>query len=81
LDMIESPIKSQDEFAAFSEVLKRLHAKDPAYINNLVAQMPENQKKYLKEHIETKRIKVEVKGVEQDVARRIIKVKRRAPAK
>jgi hypothetical protein len=39
--MIESPIKGQDEFAAFSEVLKRLHAKDPAYINNLVAQMPE----------------------------------------
>jgi hypothetical protein len=31
----------------------------------------------LKEHIETKRIKIEHKGLETDVARRIIKVKRR----
>ena len=39
--------------------------------------MPDNDKKFLKEHTETKRIKIEHKGVETSVARRIITVKRR----
>jgi len=39
--------------------------------------LPDEDKKYLKEHTETKRIKIEHKGIETDVARRIITVKRR----
>jgi hypothetical protein len=42
-----------------------------------LAQLNEQQKKFLKEHIETRRIKIENKGIEQVVPRRIIKVKRR----
>ena len=39
--------------------------------------MTEDEKKFLKQLVETKRIKIEHKGVETDVARRIITVKRR----
>jgi hypothetical protein len=39
--------------------------------------LSETEKKFLKEHIETKRIKILYKGVDTEVARRIIKVKRR----
>ena len=39
--------------------------------------MSDKEKQFLKEHIETKRVKIEIGGVESDVARRIIKVKRR----
>jgi hypothetical protein len=41
--------------------------------------LTEEQKKFLREHIETRRIKIEHKGVETEVARRIISVKRRNP--
>jgi hypothetical protein len=43
----------------------------------LLGQLSEDDKRFLKEHIETKRIKIEHKGIETEVARRIIKVKRR----
>lgn len=42
-----------------------------------MAQLEVDEKKFLKEHIETKRIKINHRGIETDVARRIIKVKRR----
>lgn len=54
-----------------------LHNKDAQYINNLVAQLTEAEKKYLSEHMQTKRIEIEQKGVKTEVARRFIKVKRR----
>jgi hypothetical protein len=41
--------------------------------------MTEQDRKFLKQHCETKRIKVAQKGGETDVARRIVKVKRRTP--
>ena len=77
MDLLNAPVKKQDEFATFNQVLRQLHNKDPQYINNLVAQLSEEQKKFLREHIETRRIKIEHKGVETEVARRIISVKRR----
>ena len=46
------------------------------YINNVIAQLSDEDKKFLKEHIETKRIKIDHKGMQTEVARRIIKVKR-----
>jgi hypothetical protein len=46
-------------------------------MNNLLQQLNESQKKFLKEHIETRRIKIENKGTTQEVPRRIIKAKRR----
>ena len=39
--------------------------------------MNEDEKKFMKEHIETQRIAIHHKGVETEVARRILKVKRR----
>ena len=39
--------------------------------------MDETEKKFLQELMETKRVKIAHKGVEQDVVRRIITVKRR----
>ena len=77
MDLLNAPFKKMDEFATFNEALTTLYRKDPQYINNLIAQLPEDEKKFLKEHTETKRIKIEHKGIETDVARRIIKVKRR----
>lgn len=79
MDLLNAPVKKQDEFGTFNTVLRQLHNKDPQYINNLVAQLSEEQKKFLREHIETRRIKIEHKGVETEVARRIISVKRRNP--
>lgn len=77
MDLLNAPFKKTDEFAIFNTVLRNLHARDPTYVNNLVGQLQEKDKKFLKEHIETKRIKIEHKGIETEVARRIIKVKRR----
>ena len=77
MDLLNAPFKKCDEFAIFNQQLRQLHAKDPAYINNLVAQLSDEERKFLKEHVETKRIKIAHKGVEQEVARRIITVKRR----
>lgn len=53
-----------------------MHSRDPQYINNVISSLSEEEKKFLKEHIETKRIKIEHKGMQTDVARRIVKVKR-----
>jgi len=78
MDMISAPFKKQDEFAIFHQALLKLHEKDPAYVTNVIAQLSENDKKFLKEHIETKRIRIQHKGVDTQVARRIIKVKRSA---
>lgn len=77
MDLLNAPFKKMDEFLAFNEALSTLYGRDPQYINNLIAQLPEEEKKFLKEHTETKRIKIEHKGIETEVARRIIKVKRR----
>lgn len=77
MDLLNAPFKKVDEFIIFNEALSTLYRKDPQYINNLIAQLPDNDKKFLKEHTETKRVKIEHKGVETNVARRIIKVKRR----
>lgn len=77
MDLLNAPAKKADEFAIFNQTLRNLHNKDATYINNLLAQLPEDDKKFLKEHIETKRIKIEHKGVSTEVARRIITVKRR----
>lgn len=77
MDLLNAPFKKADEFSIFNHVLRNLHAKDPAYINNLVSQLSEKDKKFLKEHFETKRITIAHKGIKTEVARRIIKVKRR----
>lgn len=57
--------------------MKNLHEKDAGYINNLLGQLSDSEKKFFKEHIETKRIQIEHHGVATEVARRIITVKRR----
>lgn len=77
MDLLVAPFKKADEFAIFNQQLRNLHSRDPTYVNNLVAQLQEDEKKFLKQLVETKRIVVELKGVETQVARRIISVKRR----
>lgn len=77
MDLLNAPFKKADEFAIFNQQLRTLHSRDPTYINNLVAQLTENERGFLKELVEIKRIKIEHKGVESEVARRIITVKRR----
>lgn len=77
MDLIQSPFKKADEFEFFNKVLQTLHSKDAQYINNLVGQLTEEEKKYLQQHMQTKRIEIEQKGIKTEVARRFIKVKRR----
>lgn len=78
MDMLTAPFKKTDEFDFFNEQFKSLHKRDSTYINNLVQQMEEGDRKFLKELFETKRITtVNPDGVTQDVVRRIIKVKKR----
>ena len=77
MDLLVAPFKKMDEFFVFNQALRKLHSKDQIFVNNIVSHLTEKEKKFLKEHIETKRIKISNQGVETDVARRIIKVKRR----
>lgn len=77
MDLLQAPFKKIDEFNFFNKIMHTLHNKDAQYINNLVAQLTEAEKKYLSEHMQTKRIEIEQKGVKTEVARRFIKVKRR----
>lgn len=62
MDLLNAPVKKQDEFSSFNQALRQLHNKDASYINNLVAQLSEEQKKFLREHIETRRITIETTG-------------------
>ena len=77
MDMLNAPFKKTDEFGYFNTQFRALYDRDMTYINNLVAQMNEEEKKFLHELMETKRVKIAHKGVEKDVVRRIITVKRR----
>lgn len=51
MDLIQSPFKKADEFEFFNKVLQTLHSKDAQYINNLVGQLTEEEKKYLQQHM------------------------------
>jgi|APCry1669189241_1035207.scaffolds.fasta_scaffold161338_1 pimeloyl-CoA synthetase len=77
MDMLNAPFKKTDEFNFFNNQFRSLHERDSTYINNLVQQMEEGDRKFLKELFETKRITIEKDGVPQDVVRRIITVKKR----
>lgn len=80
MDMLNAPFKKADEFGIFNNQLRSLHNRDPAYVNNLVSQLDEKERNFLKQLSETKRIEIEHKGVKTEVARRIITVKRRPAA-
>ena len=62
MDLLQAPFKKEDEFAIFSKALKYLHGQDPNYVNGILSALNENDKKALKEFIETKRIKLNIKG-------------------
>jgi hypothetical protein len=47
MDMLQSPFKKTDEFAFFNRILSSLHSKNAQYINNLVGQLSEEDRKYL----------------------------------
>lgn len=77
MDLLQTPMLKVDEFKSFQQVMDTLHKKDPVYINNILGQLTEQEKKILQEHMQTQRIKIESNGQEAEVARRVIKVKRR----
>ena len=79
LDLLEAPFKRVDEFNVFQSALRYLHQKEPQFIAQVVTGLNENEQKFLKSHIETRRIQVSQKGIEKAVARRIVKAKRRGP--
>jgi hypothetical protein len=54
-----------------------MHQSDALFTNNVINELNEEDKKFLKEHIETKRVTINHKGIKTNVARRIIKVKKR----
>lgn len=58
MDMLNAPFKKADEFGYFNSHFRSLYDRDMTYINNLVAQMNEVEKKFLQEFMETKRIKI-----------------------
>ena len=58
MDMLNAPFKKADEFALFNQQIRQLYNREPAYMNNLVAQLDEAERKYLKKLLETKRINI-----------------------
>ena len=58
MDMLNATFKKADEFGYFNSHFRSLYDRDMNYINNLVAQMNEVEKKFLQEFMETKRIKI-----------------------
>ena len=58
MDMLNAPFKKADEFGYCNSHFRSLYDRDMTYINNLVAQMNEVEKKFLQEFMETKRIKI-----------------------
>ena len=58
MDMLNAPFKKADEFGYFNSHFRSLYDRDMTYINNLVAQMNEVEKKFLQELMDTKRIKI-----------------------
>lgn len=59
MDMLQAPFKKIDEFQFFNKTLHNLHNKEPDYINNLVGQLSDPERKYLQEHMQTKRVEIE----------------------
>ena len=47
MDMLNAPFKKTDEFGFFNTQFRALYDRDMTYINNLVAQMNETEKKFL----------------------------------
>ena len=58
VDTIKSPITTQDEFLLFSEAISQIAGVRPQDIGLILKDLNENDKKKLKELLQTKRINV-----------------------
>jgi len=76
MDLLDSPVKKADEFQEFSEMVRILFSKDQDFMRGVVARLNDNQRVQLNNIMNSKRIAVTHKGSQQQVARRIIHVKR-----
>ena len=47
MDMLNSPFKQVDEFELFKRSLNTLHSRDPPYMNNVISQLSEQDRKHL----------------------------------
>ena len=56
MDMLNAPFKRQDEFGFFHKVFATLYAKAPQYMSNLLQSLTPEEKRYLQEHMQSKRV-------------------------
>ena len=78
-DPLDCPLKSEDETKTFKEMLQSLSARAPAEMGNILRQLtPENQTR-VRSLLQTTNIQYQdEEGNQQSVARRIVRVVRRA---
>ena len=80
MDMLKCPIKSEDENKIFKDVLQSLCARSPQEMNQIIQQMPDDNKKRVRTLLMTVRVEYQDEGGStQQVARRIVKIVRRNP--
>jgi len=75
LNSMQARIKNIDEYEFFNKTIKLLYATLPDKAKMLVAALSEDQQKYLKGALQSKRVVISKKGEKTTVARRILKPK------
>ena len=61
MNMLNAPFKKFDEFDFFHKAFSTLYAKDPQYMSNLLQSLTPEEKRYLQEHMHSKRVEIENK--------------------
>jgi len=62
LDMLNTPVKKEDEFRLFSSTIKQLYSKSPQDFGIIVANFSDNDKKFTKELLQHQRIELSING-------------------
>ena len=76
--MLKAPVKDSEPYGIFCNALRSLSQRSPGEINNIINQLEPQQKKFIGELFQAKKIEVTQNNGEQvTVTRRIVKVQRR----
>lgn len=76
-DLIKTKVKDVDENQYFKGIISKLYKINPEHFKNIMSQLSEKQNIFLQKLLQTQTLEVKVDGVQKNVHRRILKVKRR----
>ena len=76
-EMLVWRVKDADENQFFKKAMSKLYTQNPEEMNNLVNQLSEKQKQFMKKLLQTQRLTISENGETKQITRRVVKAKRR----